>query len=75
MDSWRRTGGEVPAFGFELLDGGNWQSRDPLDGKFTLLNVYRGKWCHQCKRHLTELDALVPELAARGVTVNSVSPG
>jgi len=73
MDSWRRTGGEIPEFEFTLLNGGTWRSRDPIDGRFQLLNVYRGKWCHQCTRHLKELDVLVPDFADRQVSVVAVS--
>ena len=73
MDNARRTGGEIPAFDFKLLGGGIWRSREPIVGRFTLLNIYRGKWCHQCARHLKELDALVPEFTNRDVGVLAVS--
>lgn len=73
MENWRRTGGAIPDFEFNLLNGGNWHSTDSIDGRFALLNVYRGKWCHQCTRHLKELDALVPLFAERQVSVVAVS--
>lgn len=74
METWRRTGGEIPEFEVNLLAGGVWRSREVVAaGRFTLLNIYRGKWCHQCARHLKELDLLVPEFANRGVAVVAVS--
>ena len=73
MEAWRRTGAQVPDFEFSLLNGGSWRSRDLPAGRFTLLNIYRGKWCHQCYRHLKELDTLIPAFAERGVSVVAVS--
>lgn len=73
MDNWRRTGSEIPDFEFHLLNGDTWWSHEVVQGRFTLLNVYRGKWCHQCTRHLKELDALIPEFASRQVSVVAVS--
>ena len=73
MDEWRRTGGEIPEIEFKLLNGETWRSRDEVAGRFTLLNIYRGKWCHQCVRHLTELDALVHAFDERQVSVVAVS--
>jgi len=73
METWRRTGDEIPDFEVNLLAGGVWRSRELVAGRFTLLNIYRGKWCHQCARHLKELDLLVPEFASREVAVVAVS--
>ena len=43
METWRRTGGEIPEFEVNLLAGGVWRSREVVAaGRFTLLNVYRG---------------------------------
>lgn len=72
-EPWRRTGGLVPDIRFSLLDGGTWSSRDPVEGKFKLLTIYRGKWCGQCKKQLTALDALVPDFNRLGVSVVAVS--
>ena len=63
----------MPDLEFPLLNGRSWRSRDPIGGRFALLNIYRGKWCHQCKKHLVELDGLVKSFAERGVSVVAVS--
>jgi peroxiredoxin len=73
METWRRTGGEIPEFEFTLLNGERWRSHEPVAGRFALLNVYRGKWCHQCTRHLKELDALISAFAEREVSVVAAS--
>ncbi|NIB38525.1 redoxin domain-containing protein [Pseudomaricurvus alkylphenolicus] len=69
----RKTGELVPEFGFELVNGGHWNSRDIVPGSFTLLTVYRGKWCPHCKNQLTELDQLNGDFAERGVATLAVS--
>ena len=73
METWRRTGDEIPDFEVNLLGGGVWRSQELVAGRFTLLNIYRGKWCHQCARHLKELDLLVPDFANHDVAVVAVS--
>ncbi|EED32866.1 alkyl hydroperoxide reductase/ Thiol specific antioxidant/ Mal allergen [gamma proteobacterium NOR5-3] len=73
METWRRTGASIPDFEFNLLNGETWGSLDAIDGRFTLLNIYRGKWCHQCTRHLQQLDELIPAFAEREVSVVAVS--
>jgi peroxiredoxin len=69
----RKTGEMIPEFGFELVNGGRWNSRDIAPGSFTLLTVYRGMWCPHCKKQLTELDRLHGDFAERGVTTLAVS--
>lgn len=73
METWRRTGDAIPDFEVNLLGGGVWRSQELVAGRFTLLNIYRGKWCHQCARHLKELDLLVPDFANHDVAVVAVS--
>lgn len=70
---WRQTGLEVPDFEVKLLNGESWRSRSNDTEKFTLLNVYRGKWCGQCKKHLSALDKLAPDFASRGVSIVAAS--
>lgn len=72
-ENWRRTGELTPDFSFGLLGGGTWSSRSLPGGRFTLLTVYRGKWCGQCRKQLSALDALVDEFAERDVAVVAVS--
>jgi len=69
----RKTGEKVPSLDIKLLSGDCWNSRDKPAGSFTLLTVYRGKWCPHCKKQLTELDQLNDEFRKRGVTVLAVS--
>ena len=35
METWRRTGGEIPEFEVNLLAGGVWCSRELEAGRFT----------------------------------------
>lgn len=71
--SWRQTGAEVPEFDLSLLDGGSWSSLEPIEGRFRLLNIYRGKWCGQCKKHLKTLDKLMPAFRNVGVEIIAAS--
>ena len=69
----RKTGEDIPDFDIALLGGGSWHSREKPRGRYTLLTVYRGKWCPHCKLQLSELDRLHEDFAARGVQVLAAS--
>ena len=69
----RKTGEAIPGFEFNLLNGGRWCSTDKPAGKYTLLTIYRGKWCQHCKHQLQELDQAIPDFESLGVSVLAVS--
>ena len=68
-----RTGGQLPEFEVKLLSGESWSSAELPPGKMTLLTVYRGMWCSQCKRQLQGLEKLHDEFAARDVNIVAIS--
>jgi len=69
----RKTGEMIPNFEVKLLNGGAWNSRYKPQGQFTLLTVYRGMWCPNCKQQLCELDQLNDEFLSRGVDILAAS--
>jgi len=68
-----RTGELLPEFTVQLLNGAMWRSQDQPAGTMSLLTIYRGMWCGQCKKQLQALERLHDEFALRGVDVVAVS--
>ena len=68
-----RTGELLPEFTVQLLNGAMWRSQDQPAGTMSLLTIYRGMWCGQCKKQLQALERLNDEFASRGVDVVAVS--
>lgn len=68
-----RTGELLPEFTVQLLNGAMWRSQDQPVGTMSLLTIYRGMWCGQCKKQLQALERLNDEFASRGVDVVAVS--
>lgn len=63
----------VPELSLPLAGGGTWSLEANKGDAFTLLIFYRGLHCPICKRYLGQLQSLLPEFAARGVSVVAVS--
>ncbi len=63
----------MPAIEAELAGGGTWRLADEHPAKLSLLVFYRGLHCPICRVWLGELDRLVPEFTARGVSAIALS--
>ena len=63
----------MPALEAELAGGGTWRLADEHPAKLSLLVFYRGLHCPICRVWLGELDRLVPEFTARGVSAIALS--
>ncbi len=63
----------VPDLEVPLVSGGRWRLADQAPEQFTLLCFYRGQHCPVCKTYVKELDRLVGDFAARGVTAFALS--
>ena len=64
----------TPPLSLPLVGGGRFDlDADPGATRGTLLAVYRGLHCPLCLGQLQELDAIVDDLAARGVTALALS--
>ncbi len=68
-----KTGGPLPEFKINLLNGGSWLSSTRPSGSMSLLTIYRGMWCGHCKTQLQSLERLQDDFAARGVDILAVS--
>jgi len=66
-------GEKIPANMFETLDGHDWPGAEFTAPRFRLLVVYRGVQCSYCRKQLIELNAKMPALAERNVSVIAVS--
>jgi peroxiredoxin len=51
-----------------LVAGGRWCLADQAPDRFTLVVFYRGLHCPICQRYLRQLDGMVDDFAAMGVT-------
>lgn len=68
-----KTGGRLPAFSLEQLDGSS-VSSDTLAQNHALWLFYRGNWCPFCMAQVKELAARYRELADKGVSIYLISP-
>jgi peroxiredoxin len=64
---------QSPALSVALAGGGVWRLQDSRPAAFTMIAVYRGLHCPICKTYLADLEAKLPEFAARGVEVIAIS--
>lgn len=58
----------VPALDVPLIGGGRWVLAGQRPRRFSLVVFYRGVHSPQCEGYVTQLDSLVDDLAAVGVT-------
>lgn len=63
----------APPLSVPTLDGGTFTLAEAKPERFTLVVAYRGRHCPACSRYLGELEALLPEFAARGIEAIAVS--
>lgn len=63
----------VPALQVPTIEHGDWDLAAQTPARFTMILVYRGLHCPICRGYLKELQSLLGEFAARGVTVLAVS--
>jgi len=63
----------APALEVATLDGGTWRLAEARPENFTMVVVYRGLHCPQCKRYMTDLVGRLDDFAQRGVDAIAVS--
>ena len=61
-------GQPAPSLDLPLVGGGRWSLADQQPDRFSLVVFYRGLHCPVCRGYLKQLDGLLDELAAAGVT-------
>ena len=64
---------KVPDLEVATVGGGLWRLGEQTPEHFTMLVVYRGLHCPQCKGYLNDLDNKAAEFAAKGVNILVVS--
>lgn len=67
-------GSALPAVTLRDPDGNPVDLPRAFAGKPAVLVFYRGGWCPFCTRQLAGLGAILPDLAALGVSLHAVSP-
>ena len=65
--------GPVPDFEVSCTDGTTFKLSGSSPKSFTLIEIYRGRHCPRCHRHLLSLKGVLPRLAERGVEVVAIS--
>jgi peroxiredoxin len=58
----------APALDVELVSGGRWRLADQEPDRLTMIVFYRGLHCPVCKGYLRQLDRMLDDFAAVGVT-------
>lgn len=58
----------APPLDLPLVGGGRWRLEDQRPDAFTLVVFYRGLHCPICRGYLKQLDTMLDEFAAAGVT-------
>lgn len=66
-------GTRVPAITVKTFEGSDLDLAAALDGKPTVLIIFRGGWCPYCSQHLAELAELEPKLIELGVQIVAIS--
>lgn len=69
-----QVGEPFPAFTLPDALGQNISSASLLAKGPLLISFYRGEWCPYCNLELRTLQKLLPQLAAKGVTLVAISP-
>ena len=64
---------QAPKLSFKTLDGEDWSLKNRNPKNFTMIVFYRGLHCPVCKKHLQQLNDLIPEFNDQGVEVVAVS--
>ena len=63
----------VPPLSVPLVGGGRFDLASEAPERFALLDFFRGLHCPQCRNHLKDLEARLPEFDKRGVSVLALS--
>ncbi|MDO8788434.1 MAG: peroxiredoxin-like family protein [Sulfuritalea sp.] len=63
----------VPGLEIDVVGGGHFSLSAEKPQQFTMLVFYRGLHCPICRRYLSELEGVLPELEKRGVSVFAAS--
>lgn len=66
-------GQPVPPLDFLLSEGERSATDTLVPSALSLVSLYRGGWCADCRRFITGLDAVVPELQAIGIECLALS--
>lgn len=64
---------KAPELIVTLLGGGTWNLNEQRPKNFTLITFYRGLHCPVCKKHLQQLEHLLPDFEKRGLNVVALS--
>jgi peroxiredoxin len=70
----RKAGDIAPSFTLDDADGHQVGSTELLADGPLVLTFYRGVWCPYCNMELQAIEAVLPEIAARGARVAAISP-
>jgi peroxiredoxin len=72
---WAKKAGDVaPSFTLDDADGRTVDSAELLSKGPLVLTFYRGVWCPYCNMELAALEAVLPEIVARGASLVAISP-
>src|SRR5437899_1350322 len=70
----KKAGDIAPSFTLNDADGRRVGSAELLSKGPLVLTFYRGVWCPYCNMELAAIEAVVPEIVARGGSVVAISP-
>lgn len=68
-----RPGEPMPPLHLRLPSGTNWRTDAARPEALSLIAIYRGGWCDDCRRFLRTLDEAIPQLRALGVAAMAAS--
>lgn len=66
-------GARIPDAAVKTMDGSDTSLATLLDGKPTVLIVFRGGWCPYCTQHMAELAEAEPKLMELGFQIVAIS--
>lgn len=69
-----KAGAKAPEFTLQDAEGRPVGSRELLAQRPLVVSFYRGVWCPYCNMDLQALEAVLPEIRARGANLVAISP-
>jgi len=67
-------GEKIPVLTLTNLDGNTESTTTILNGKPTVIMVYRGGWCSYCNKHMSEIGTIEKEILALGYQIIAINP-
>jgi peroxiredoxin len=67
-------GEKIPELALTSLEGNSVTTQTVLNGKPSVILVYRGGWCSYCNKHMSEIGTIEKEILDLGYQIIAINP-